>query len=125
MLTVLDLKAICDASGLSAAEAMDSEEIIVNAFDHRHTILFWNKGAEKYFGIAADVATGQRLEDLLPEAKKDERTGWIDRCLQGQEILLLNGQYQRKKGKYELRLVPAKDADGNICAAVNIVRPCT
>ena len=51
---------------LTHEDAENHPEILINAFDKEHRIVFWNKRAEIYFGINKPAAIGKKLEALIP-----------------------------------------------------------
>src|SRR3954470_13194446 len=47
------------------------------------TVTFWNEGATRLFGWAADEMLGRPYADRLPEEARGEVTGWIGRIAAG------------------------------------------
>lgn len=108
--------------GMSVEEMKNHPELLINALDHGHRILFWNRRCEAHFGVEAEAALGRKLEDVLPFFKGHEKVLHFDRALMGQEVQVLNGHYELRTGQYEQRVIPVKDASGKVMAALNIVK---
>jgi PAS domain S-box-containing protein len=97
------------------------EHLLINAFDQDLRVVYWNEACEFYFGIPKDQAMGRLFADLLPKQSKDERVQLLKRALTGETILLLEQAFQRKPGFYDQELIPVKDEEGNVIAALNVV----
>lgn len=107
---------------LSEQEIRDHSQLLVNAFDHQHRVLFWNKQCEHYFGISEDAALGQILEDILPYIRSNPKLAYIDRALSGECIYDADGRYQKNGVFYSQLVLPLKNSQGLITGVVNIVR---
>lgn len=106
---------------LSWEEIRDHPHLMINAFDHDHRIILWNKKCEEYFHITEDQALGHRLEDLLPQTKNSEKMQHLERALMGFSVRVMNDTFDIKEGNYDQKVVPIKDASGKVVAALNIV----
>ncbi|MFJ3669758.1 PAS domain S-box protein [Streptomyces sp. NPDC090106] len=82
-----------------AAQAPDGIVII----DGEGLIRYWNRGAERIFGFAADDVAGRSLDVIIPE--KHRKRHW-----DGFEEALARGS--SKYGDADLLAVPALAADG-------------
>src|SRR5215208_1263002 len=98
---------------------IENSEDLINAFDHQHRIIYWNKTCEDYFGIAKEDALGKVLEDLLPAIKADERIQLLNRALEGKMIHVLNEELKKNQQRYEQKLIPLKNNSGAIVAVLN------
>lgn len=107
--------------GLSLDEMQAHPSLIINAFDHKHIILFWNNRCASHFGIPPEEAVGKKLEDVLHWVKWGENLRHIDRALMGKNMQVIKVPFRMKAGFYEQRIFPVKDKEGNIVAALNIV----
>ena len=74
----LDLKATPEPDSRSRLQALfDQSPDAVLATDGSGVIEFWNRGAERIFGIAADRAMGQSLDLIIPENLRQQHwQGW-------------------------------------------------
>lgn len=115
---------IRDQLHFSSEEAQDNAQFLINAFDLEHKVVFWNKGAEHYFGITQQEAIGRRLEDVVSYAKENEKMQLLDRALRGTPIHVVNGQYDKIPAVYEQWILPVKK-EGKTVAALNIVKTLT
>lgn len=52
------------------SELLDKAQDAIFVQDMRTRILYWNKGAERIFGWAAEEAIGQRMEDLFDQDRR-------------------------------------------------------
>lgn len=112
---------IKDQLHFSCEEAESNTQILINAFDLEHKVIFWNKRAEIYFGVSKEAAIGKRLEDLIPYVNKSEKMHLLDRALQGTPIHVVKDWYQIIRAAYEQWVLPVKK-DGKTVAALNIVK---
>lgn len=77
------MTSLLETTGLTREEMQEPPSLIINAFDRKHTILFWNNRCASHFGIRPEDAAGRKLEEVLPWVKTDERLLHIDRALMG------------------------------------------
>jgi PAS domain S-box-containing protein len=110
------------AAKLSIAEMQNHASLLINAFDKEHRVLFWNNRCEQHFGLSKEQVLGKKLEDILPWTRHHERTTYIERALMGQEINILNERFQFTSGHYEQRVIPVRNKDGVVIAALNLVK---
>lgn len=115
------LKDIAALMNMTEEEIKTHPHLLVNAFDHQHRVLFWNKQCESFFGISQDKALGKILEDIVPYSRDNKKMEHLEKALSGHPVYLANETYDNKKGFYDQVVLPLKDVDGNVIAAVNIV----
>jgi two-component system CheB/CheR fusion protein len=88
-------------------------------------ILSWNKGAERLFGHTAEEAVGQHVSMLIPEDRRNEEPGIIERIRRGERIDHYETLRQRKDGslvEISLTVSPVKNAEGKVVGASKIAR---
>ena len=115
------MELLAEAFGSSLEEMQQHSSFIINAFDHQHTILFWNDKCAAHFRIRPEEAIGRKLEEVLPWVKTDEKLVYIDRALSGKNMQVIKVPYRMKSGYYEQYILPVKDNQGKVIAALNIV----
>ena len=108
---------------LTEDEIKNHPELLVNAFDHQHRVLFWNSHCEKMFGISEEQALGKKLEDLIPGAEDNYKMIYLEKALSGESVYIADDRYERRNGHYSQIVLPLKNNNGKVVAAVNIVRP--
>jgi len=106
--------------GIDYDQAENHSEILINAFDHDHRILFWNKKAENYFGINKNAAIGERFESLLPYTANLPGMSILDDALKGKSTRRENEKYILRSAYYKQLMQPVIK-EGIIIAALNIV----
>ena len=97
-------------------------ELLINALDEEHRVLFWNKKCEEYFGIRDDHAMGRILEELIPATRNNPNMRHLDTALSGKTVFVAKNKYDRKNAHYSQILLPVTDGGGKVVAAINIVR---
>lgn len=107
--------------GLSHDEAENDSEVLINAFDREHHIVFWNRKAENYFGIPKEQALGKKFEDIVGYAKKNDKMQYLTRALFGQPVHILREKYDKRSTHYEQWVLPVRK-NGEVIAALNIVK---
>ena len=116
------LSSIARLLNISEQEVTHHPDLLINAFDDEHRILFWNKNCEEYFGITSEQATGQILEHLLPNTRHNPKMKWLDKAFSGKTVLVADGKYDKKNARYSQIVLPLKDNEGNVIAVINLVR---
>ena len=116
------VSAIAQVLMLSEEEVIFHPELLINALDNEHRVLFWNKKCEEYFGITDERALGQILEELIPATRKNPSMRHLDTALSGKTVFVAKNKYERKNAHYSQILLPVKDSGGKVVAAINIVR---
>jgi len=111
------------AANMTLEEMMNDPDHVINAIDPEYRIIFWNKKSEELWQLCKNEVLGKRLEEVMPFVRGDERMQNLKRALQGKAVHILKEKYRyRKKGYYEQKLLPVKNADGDVIAVLNIVR---
>jgi len=90
-------------SELVAQAVLSTRADAIVAADREGIIRFWNRGAERIFGHAADAATGRSLDLIIPERLRQRH--W-----DGYRHTMATGQ--SRYGEGDLLSVPALRADG-------------
>lgn len=115
-------KKILDILNISEHSLKHNTDILINAFDQNHRILFWNKKCEHYFGIEEKDALGKRLEDIVPYTLNNKKMIYLERALSGEQVYNINDRYDKKEGYYDQIVLPLKNECGEVEAVVNIVK---
>jgi PAS domain S-box-containing protein len=116
------LSSIARLLNISEHQVMHHPDLLINAFDAEHRILFWNKNCEKYFGITSHQALGQILEYLIPNTRNHPNMKCLEKAFAGKTVLVADEKYDRKNGRYSQILLPLKDNDDHVVAVINLVR---
>jgi diguanylate cyclase (GGDEF)-like protein/PAS domain S-box-containing protein len=100
----------------------ESNDAIVQ-FDLRGTVVSWNKGAERIFGIPRDDAVGRFFHELpiIPPDRRDDIREMLSRVGRGEQVHVFEVQCRNRDGgqmEVLLSASPAKDQDGNIVGLV-------
>lgn len=88
-------------------------------------ITSWNQGAERLFGYSAGEAVGKPISMLIPEDRRNEVPGIIQRIRLGERIDHYETIRRRKDGSpvdISLTVSPMRDADGRVVGASKIAR---
>jgi PAS domain S-box-containing protein len=117
---------------IAAAVLRGSADAIV-ACDHDGIIRFWNPGAVRIFGFAAEEAVGQSLDIIIPERLRARHwEGYRKTMRTGQsrygEGHLLSVPSQRKDGtrlSIEFTILAMKDPQGRIAGIAAVMRDIT
>lgn len=115
------LKNIAAVLNMTEDEIRNHPHLLVNAFDQDHRVLFWNQRCEDYFGVSAEEAMGKKLEELFPSIQNNKKMNHLERALSGFPVYIADDKYDRKEGYYDQVVLPLKDADGKVIAAMNVV----
>ncbi|MGZ3939838.1 MAG: PAS domain-containing protein [Flavisolibacter sp.] len=116
------LSAIARILMLSEEEVIHHPDLLINALDNEHRVLFWNKKCEEYFGITDHQAVGRILEELFPDIRNNPKMKYLETALSGKTVFVAKNKYDRKNSHYSQILLPIKDRAGKVLAAVNFVR---
>jgi len=115
------LKKIASILNMTEDEIRNHPHLLINAFDQQHHVLFWNKKSEQYFGISEEEAMGKKLEDLFPNINSNKKMNHLEKALSGFPVYVADDKYDKKEGYYDQVLLPVKDSNGSILAALNVV----
>lgn len=113
-------KLIMEQLALTYTDAENHTEVLINAFDQEHKIVFWNKKAENYFGIAKEAAMGNRLEEVVEHAANNSKLKYLASALRGNPVHIARDKYDKRAAYYEQWLLPVQE-NGTVIAALNIV----
>ena len=115
------------ASGLLAAIVDSSDDAIVSkTLDG--VISSWNNSAERLFGYMRDEAVGKHITLIIPEDRRNEEAGILDRLKRGERIDHFETLRRRKDGSLialSLTISPVKDDAGRIVGASKVARDIT
>lgn len=115
------LKDIAALLNMNEDEIRDHPHLLINVFDREHRVLFWNQRCEKYFGIREEEALGKTLEDLIPYTRNNKKMVYLEKALSGRPVYIADDRYDKQNGVYDQVVLPLKDEEGEVFAAVNIV----
>jgi PAS domain S-box-containing protein len=100
--------------------------------DTKGTIKFWNHGAERIFGHAANDVVGGPLDIIIPEKLLGAHHNGFDHAMSSGEMKYVNKVLTtrsiRKDGTtiyVDMSFDMIRDAAGNILGALAIARDCT
>jgi PAS domain S-box-containing protein len=91
-------------------------------------ITFWNAGAQKLYGYAADEAIGRPLTALVPPERFAEERRTLERVLKGERVPDSDTERRRKDGstvEVSRVLSPVTGPDGSVSGAADIARDIT
>jgi len=120
-------------SELVAQAVLSTRADAIVAADREGIIRFWNRGAERIFGHAADAAIGRSLDLIIPERLRQRHwDGYRHTMATGQsrygEGDLLSVPALRQDGatiSVEFTIAPLKSAAGQMIGIVAIMRDVT
>lgn len=107
------------------AAIVDSSDDAIISKDLNSIITSWNAGAERLFGYTASEVIGRSVTMLMPEERKNEEIGLLERIRRGERIDHFETVRQHKNGsllEVSLTVSPVKDAAGRIVGASKIAR---
>lgn len=110
------------------AAIVDSSDDAIISKDLNSIIITWNAGATRLFGYAAEEAIGQSVTMLMPQERKNEEPGILDRIRRGERIEHYETIRRRKDGslvEISLTVSPLRDGRGTIIGASKIARDIT
>lgn len=124
LLDVTERRHADDRSRWLAAVVDSSDDAIVSK-DLNGVITSWNAGAERLFGYTRAEIVGQPVTVLMPDSRKIEEVGILERIRRGERVEHFETVRQRKDGSpvdVSLTISPVKDAAGRIVGASKIAR---
>jgi PAS domain S-box-containing protein len=110
------------------AAIVDSSDDAIVSKTLDGTITRWNAGAARLFGYTAEEAVGQPIMMLIPEDRRHEERGILERIRQGEPVKPYETIRRRKDGSLfnlSLSVSPIIDEAGNIVGASKIARDIT
>ena len=127
LLDITERKQAERATGLLAAIVDCSDDAIVSkSLDG--VITSWNSGAERMFGYTAGEAVGRHITLIIPQDRRNEETGILERLRRGERIEHFETVRVRKDGTpldISLTISPVRDAADRIVGASKIARDVT
>ena len=118
--------------GLAEALLQSASDAIV-ATDREGRITFWNPGAERIFGFAADQAIGQSLDLIIPENLRARHwagfhhvmeTG-VSRYGEGDLLAVPGLTRDGRRISIEFTIAMLRDQDGKLVGTVAVMRDVT
>jgi PAS domain S-box-containing protein len=121
------------SANLLAEAILSTQSDAIVAADRDGIIRFWNPGAERIFGHAANEAIGRTLDLIIPERLRERHWDGYRRTIETGKSRygegdLLSVPAIRKDGttvSIEFTIVPLKDESGQITGMVAIMRDVT
>jgi PAS domain S-box-containing protein len=101
-----------------------SEDAIIGKTLAGH-ILSWNHGAEKIFGYSAMDMLGKHISILIPDDRKSEEPGILEKIGRGESVDHYETIRRRKDGKLidiSVTISPIRDEQGRIVGASKLAR---
>jgi PAS domain S-box-containing protein len=104
---------------------INSTPDLVGAYDTEKRILIFNKSCEKLFNTKCEEVIGKKYHEVFPQGKNTQADRDLDRVLQGETVhnklfhSIVSGR------DYENYLVPLRDENGKVYAAVTIAQDIT
>lgn len=130
--TTTDNPGAINLERLALSLVRDAPDAIIYA-DSQGIIRFWNRGAERIFGFAAEEATGQTLDVIVPEGLRARHWAGYEKTMQtgntrygAGEILAVPAM--RKDGRrisIEFTILPFRDDAGRMTGIAAILRDVT
>jgi PAS domain S-box-containing protein len=114
------------AQRLAAIVESSDDAIITKNLDG--IITSWNKGAQLLFGYTAEEMIGRPILTLIPQGRRDEEPGILEKIGRGQRIEHYETVRQCKDGtlrNISLTVSPVKDTQGKVIGASKIARDIT
>jgi hypothetical protein len=106
----------------------DTTEDAVVGLSPEGKITFWNAGAQKLYGYAADEAIGRPLTALVPPERFAEERRTLERVLKGERVPDSDTERRRKDGstvEVSRVLSAVTGPDGSVAGAADIARDIT
>ncbi len=108
------------------AAIVDSSDDAILSGDLDGVIQTWNKGAQRLFGYTAEDMIGRSVMILVPEDRRDEELGILERVAAGERV----DQYETARRRLDgtkvdisLSVSPIRDLGGRVVGVSMIGRP--
>lgn len=114
-----------DASARRLSALVESSDDAIVAKDLNGIITDWNPGAERLFGYQKAHAVGQSIMLIIPEDRRHEEPGILERIRSGERIDHYETVRRRKDGSLvdiSLTISPIRDQSGQVIGASKIAR---
>lgn len=111
------------AAQLAAIIESSDDAVVGKTLDGK--IVSWNRGAERMYGYAAEVAIGRQISFLCPPDREDEIPGILARLGRGDRVEHFETVREREDGSrvdVSLTVSPVLDAAGKVVGASTIAR---
>ena len=96
------------------------DRIIV--LDQHMNYVYWNKRAEKHYGLRKEDVTGRNILEVYPAMANEPSYSELRRCLRGETIHIPASQANDdQKGYFETYLIPLRDERRNVTGVLWIV----
>ena len=130
--TTTDNPGAINMERLALSLLRDAPDAIIYA-DSQGIIRFWNRGAERIFGFAAEEATGQTLDIIVPEGLRARHWAGYSKTMQSGNTRYGAGEIlavpaMRKDGRrisIEFTILPFRDGAGQMIGIAAILRDVT
>jgi PAS domain S-box-containing protein len=113
-----------EAAARLAAIVESSDDAIIGK-DLNGIITFWNQGAQRMFGFAANEVVGKSIRLLIPDDRQEEEDVVLGKLRRGERVDHYETVRRRKDGTsidISLTVSPVKDSQGRIIGASKIAR---
>lgn len=81
-----------------ATVVKDSNDAVI-VFEPNGRILTWNRSAQRMYGWSEIEALAMSLSELVPETLRAENANWLERLLQGEDVMTFETQRLTKSGR--------------------------
>ncbi len=113
---------------LELASLMDTSIDAIGAFKFDGTILSWNKGAERIYGLTSKEMIGKNIGSIYPENRKNDLEYFVSQLKQGKSIDGFETQRVTSDGKILdvfVVMTPLKNAAGEYDSYMTVLRDIT
>ena len=107
------------------AAIVESSDDAIVSMDLAGFITSWNRGAERLYGYQAAEMIGRPVSALIPDERREENQGILERIMKGESIDSYETRRRRKDGgdiDVALTISPIKNDQGTIIGASKIAR---
>lgn len=108
-----------------SADILSQIDDAVMAIDRQHCIIYWNRAAEQFYNLKADVVLGQHIEDVIPDpwfTAADVRAAFAALTTQAQPSQHIRVERSRGEKFLEVSISLLKDDRNTVIALLAIVR---
>ncbi|MDE4907962.1 PAS domain-containing protein [Methanogenium marinum] len=106
-------------------EATDNAVVMTGS---DHSIVSWNKGAERIFGYPAEEVQGTFIHDLMPIASRNEFAAYVNRVTNEDAMMQFTIPFLKKNGDgmpVSVSLSPLHDPGGAVSGMITLSRDVT
>jgi PAS domain S-box-containing protein len=124
LVDITDRKRAETAQAQLAAIVESSQDAIISK-SLEGVIMSWNSAAERLFGYSANEAVGQPITLIIPEERREEEVGILEKLRRGERIQHFATQRLTRQGgrvAVSLSVSPVRDSTGRIVAASSVAR---